>query len=83
MTKVPGPSKTFPHTLPGQHVYHGVLFFGFSPPDTLDAVKDFQVKTDDVFVVTYPKAAAAAAVVVVVVVVVVVIEVVLHVYKQE
>ncbi|RUS81151.1 hypothetical protein EGW08_011092 [Elysia chlorotica] len=56
MTKVPGPIKTFSHTLPGQHLYHGVLFFGFSPPETLDAVRDFQVKSDDVFLVTYPKA---------------------------
>ncbi|XP_062581414.1 sulfotransferase 1 family member D1-like [Saccostrea cucullata] len=44
------------HVLPGQHVYKGRLFFGFSPPDVLDAVKDFDVRDDDVFIVTFPKA---------------------------
>lgn len=46
----------FQHMLPGEHVYQGVLFFGFTPPDTLDAVKDFKVSDDDVFIATYPKA---------------------------
>ncbi|XP_071165048.1 sulfotransferase 1C4-like [Mytilus edulis] len=44
------------HVLPGQHWYEGVLFFGYSPPDILDAVKHFEVRDDDVFIVTYPKA---------------------------
>ena len=47
---------SFSHRLPGQHVYSGVLFFGYSPPDILDAVKDFNVRDDDVFIITYPKA---------------------------
>ncbi|XP_060080389.1 sulfotransferase 1C4-like [Ylistrum balloti] len=46
----------FSHVLPGQHVYDDVLFFGYSPPDVLDAVKGFSVRDDDVFIVTYPKA---------------------------
>ncbi|XP_041348074.1 sulfotransferase 1C2-like [Gigantopelta aegis] len=49
-------SASFSHKLPGEHVYDGSLFFGFSPPDTLDAVKDFEVRDDDIFIVTYPKA---------------------------
>lgn len=44
------------HKLPGEHVYDGILFFGYTPPDILDAVKDFEVRDDDVFIVTYPKA---------------------------
>ncbi|KAK7090290.1 sulfotransferase 1A3-like [Littorina saxatilis] len=48
--------KSFSHKLPGEHVYKGVLFFGYSPPGALDAVKDLQVREDDVFIVTYPKA---------------------------
>ncbi|KAK6195256.1 hypothetical protein SNE40_000725 [Patella caerulea] len=44
------------HVLPGEHVYDGVLFFGYSPPDILDAVKNFRVRDDDVFIVSYPKA---------------------------
>ncbi|GFO22778.1 sulfotransferase [Plakobranchus ocellatus] len=56
MTKVPGSGKKFSHMLPGQHVYHGILFFGFSPPDTLEAVREFGVRGEDVFIVTYPKA---------------------------
>ncbi|KAK0060957.1 sulfotransferase 1A1, partial [Biomphalaria pfeifferi] len=48
--------NNFKHILPGQHVYDGVLFFGYSPPETLDMVKTFHVREDDVFLVTYPKA---------------------------
>ncbi|KAH9491790.1 Sulfotransferase 1C4 [Bulinus truncatus] len=48
--------NSFKHVLPGQHVYEGVLFFGYSPPETLDRVKTFQVRQEDVFLVTYPKA---------------------------
>lgn len=47
---------SFPHKLPGEHVYDGVLFFGYSPPEVLDRVKTFPVREDDVFIVTYPKA---------------------------
>ena len=49
-------TKQFSHVLPGEHVYDGVLFFEYSPPDILDRVKKFQVRDDDVFIVTYPKA---------------------------
>lgn len=49
-------SSRFSHVLPGEHLYDGVLFFGYSPPDVLDAVKEFPVRDDDVFIVTYPKA---------------------------
>ncbi|XP_029648302.1 sulfotransferase 1C4-like [Octopus sinensis] len=47
---------SFTHKLPGEHVYEGVLFFEYSPPEVLDRVKDFNVRDDDVFIVTYPKA---------------------------
>jgi hypothetical protein len=40
----------------GEHVYEDVLFFGYTPADILDAVKDFQVRNDDVIIATYPKA---------------------------
>ena len=46
----------FKHVLPGEHVYEGVLFFGYTPPDILDAVKEFEVRDEDVFLATYPKA---------------------------
>lgn len=49
-------SRQFTHQLPGQHVYEGVLFFGYSPPDVITNVKTFPVREDDVFIVTYPKA---------------------------
>ncbi|KAL3847258.1 hypothetical protein ACJMK2_018179 [Sinanodonta woodiana] len=49
-------ASMFSHKLPNEHLYEGILFFGFSSPETLDAVKDFQVRDDDVFIVTYPKA---------------------------
>lgn len=48
--------KNFSHILPGEHIYKGRLFFGYSPPEVLDAVKSFEVREDDVFIVTYPKA---------------------------
>ncbi|XP_060595730.1 sulfotransferase 1E1-like [Ruditapes philippinarum] len=48
--------KTYRHVLPGEHVYEDVLFFGYTPADILDAVKDFQVRNDDVIIATYPKA---------------------------
>lgn len=48
--------KKFSHILPGEHIYKGRLFFGYSPPEVLDAVKSFDVREDDVFIVTYPKA---------------------------
>ncbi|CAG5134654.1 unnamed protein product [Candidula unifasciata] len=57
MTKAPNsPACKFRHLLPGQHVFEGVLFFGYSPPEVLDAVKFFDVRYDDVFIATYPKA---------------------------
>ena len=34
----------------------GDSFFGFTPPDILDAVREFEVRDDDVFLATYPKA---------------------------
>ena len=52
----------FPHKLPGEHVYDGVLFFGYSPPEVLDDVKEFPVREDDVFIVTYPKAGRSQSV---------------------
>lgn len=48
--------KKFAHVLPGEHIYKGRLFFGYSPQEVLDAVKNFNVREDDVFIVTYPKA---------------------------
>ena len=50
------PGTRFKHVLPGEHVYEGILFFGFTPPDILDAVREFEVRDDDVFLATYPKA---------------------------
>ncbi|XP_076435762.1 sulfotransferase 1C4-like [Babylonia areolata] len=48
--------KAFSHKLPGEHIYQGVLFFGYTPPHVMDDVKNFAVREDDVFIVTYPKA---------------------------
>lgn len=48
--------RKFAHVLPGEHIYKGRLFFGYSPPEVLDAVQNFDVREDDVFIVTYPKA---------------------------
>ena len=50
------PGTRFNHVLPGEHVYEGILFFGYTPPDILDAVKEFEVRDDDVFLATFPKA---------------------------
>ncbi|XP_074651382.1 sulfotransferase 1C2-like [Tubulanus polymorphus] len=49
-------SGQFSHVLPGEHIYEGVLFFGWTPADTLNAVKDFQIFADDAMLITYPKA---------------------------
>ncbi|KAL4220600.1 Sulfotransferase 1C2 [Mactra antiquata] len=48
--------RKFKHVLPGEHVYEDILFFGYTPPDILDAVKDFEIRNDDVIIATYPKA---------------------------
>ncbi|KAH3752951.1 sulfotransferase 1A3-like [Dreissena polymorpha] len=48
--------RTYSHKLPGEHLYDDILFFGYTPADVLDAVKDFEVRDDDVFIATYPKA---------------------------
>ena len=48
--------EKYTHVLPGQHVYKGRLFFGYSPVEVLDAVQNFDVRDDDIFIVTYPKA---------------------------
>ena len=60
----------FKHVLPGEHVYEGVLFFGYTPPDILDAVKEFEVRDDDIFLATYPKAGKIVLIIVAVVVVI-------------
>ncbi|XP_070558515.1 amine sulfotransferase-like [Ptychodera flava] len=39
----------------GLHYYEGVLFTDIFPATALDAVKSFQVRDDDLFVLTYPK----------------------------
>ena len=64
----------FKHVLPGEHVYEGVLFFGYTPPDILDAVKEFEVRDDDIFLATYPKAGKIVLIIVAVVVVITVTE---------
>ena len=47
---------TFAILFSGEHVYKDILFFGYTPPDVLDNVKEFEVRDDDVFIATYPKA---------------------------
>lgn len=43
---------------PGEHVYDGVVFCKIFPAATLDAVKKFKFKDDDVLIATYPKSGA-------------------------
>ncbi|XP_077989338.1 sulfotransferase 1C4-like [Glandiceps talaboti] len=41
---------------PGEnHVYNGVVFPSSVPASTLEALKNFEVREDDVFIATYPK----------------------------
>ncbi|XP_072050677.1 sulfotransferase 1E1-like [Amphiura filiformis] len=44
-----------PDGIPGTHVYEGELVAGMTPASTLDALKTWQLRHDDVFVITYPK----------------------------
>ncbi|XP_072050078.1 sulfotransferase 1B1-like [Amphiura filiformis] len=44
-----------PPLLPGFHVYDGITFPPLVKASNLDAMKTWQVREDDIFVVTYPK----------------------------
>ena len=37
------------------HIYDGMLFFGFIPASSLDAIKQMQFHDDDIIISTYPK----------------------------
>ena len=42
-------------TVPGEHVYNGVIFSGHQPRAALEKLRTFPLREDDVFVVAYPK----------------------------
>ena len=44
-----------PPVHPGDHVYEGITFPFIIPSSTLDAMKTWEVRPDDIFCVTYPK----------------------------
>ena len=46
-------ARTF--VMPGEHCYDGRWYIGEYPPSSLDRVKTFQFRDDDVILVTYPK----------------------------
>ena len=41
---------------PGQYTYEGMTMMQYFPAESLDTIKDFDYRDDDIFVVTYPKA---------------------------
>ena len=46
----------FNHQCPEEHVYEGVRMMSINPVGTLDAIKQFEFRDDDVMLITYPKA---------------------------
>ena len=41
---------------PGQYIYEGMTMTQYYPAESLDKIKVFEYRNDDIFVVTYPKA---------------------------
>ena len=41
---------------PGQYTYEGMTMMKIFPAESLDKIKVFDYRDDDIFVVTYPKA---------------------------
>lgn len=45
----------FSHQVRGQHVYGGIIYQDVIPVKSLEAIKDFRFRDDDILCVTYPK----------------------------
>ena len=43
------------HKCPGEHVYEGIRMMSTNPVSSLDAIKQFKFRDDDVLLATYPK----------------------------
>ena len=43
------------HVVPGEHIYDGVMYAGIFPDRSLEKIKSFEFRDEDVILATYPK----------------------------
>ena len=55
ITTEPNMASSCNHVVPGEHVYDGIMYPGLFPVRSLDKIKSFEFRDDDVILATYPK----------------------------